>query len=328
MISEEEYHNGVSPMRSQGRNDYNNKTTNENIMEYQYNLEKSKKHTVDEHKSNDYVPKSQISPNIQKFLQYQNSIEEENDDIRTDQSEYDKSVSVRKGRFNFKTIKHAYVNENDVNGYNVDLNSDNVRYLRPISQMENRTPSDYNLNYNYSLHPMQQRQSVTEYSLKERSETGTARNLFPFMNDVNMNMMRDDNLYLHSKSDVMRTPMFTNSNINPQVFYPNKLPPLISEMHSNRESSKDNESEKNRNMIHYSNKEVKGSPWNSDYFDCKVAQNNRTSQATSEARQQISREKESNRFEAPQNVEFNQLREHQVLPMQCKSLAGLGRDCL
>ena len=243
-------------------------TTNENIIQFQNNQRKAMASKYGTGSPNIHTSETKTLNNskINRFMNMQDLIEEENDEIRTDQSEYDKSVSIRKGRFN--VIPHEKISKinEEFKNYNIESNSGNVGYLRPIPQVDSRVPSDYNFNYNYNIMPMQTRQSMTEYSLKERSETGTARNLSPFINEFNQPMLRDDNGYYRSKNELMKTPMFTNTNIDPQIFYQNRLPPLIFESRSNREIDNERLEADEKSSV-YTNIEDKGSPWNSSYFD-------------------------------------------------------------
>ena len=47
-------------------------------------------------------------------MNMQDLIEEENDEIRTDQSDNDKSGSIRKGRFNVMTNENFYQNNEEL----------------------------------------------------------------------------------------------------------------------------------------------------------------------------------------------------------------------
>ena len=244
-----------------------NATTNDNIIQFKNSQRKAITSKLVANSSNNQNSETKTLNNskMNRFLKMQDLIEEENDEIRTDQSEYDKSVSIRKGRFNVMTNENFWNNYEEFKGYNIESNSGNVGYLRPAPQIENRAQNDYNFNYNYNMIPIQTRQSVTEYSLKERSETGTARNLYPFIPEFNQLSMRDENGFYRPKNELINTPIFTNTNIDPQVYYQNRLPSLFVESRSNREVDNERLEEQEKSSV-YTNIEDKGSPWNSSYF--------------------------------------------------------------
>lgn len=82
-----------------------NATTNDNIMQFKNSQRKAMASKIVASSSNNQNSETKTLNNskINRFLKMQDLIEEENDEIRTDQSEYDKSVSIRKGRFNVMT---------------------------------------------------------------------------------------------------------------------------------------------------------------------------------------------------------------------------------
>jgi len=278
-ISEEEYPIDITTPRKD-RNIYNNiqKTTNDHIEEFKSNQKRS---TTNAFLRNQSSPIQHVSPRrasktITKlnFRQIDDILEEadEKEDFRTDESDVDKSGSIRKGRFNIKDIPKDLGNEylDEPAPLNNEINSDKYQNNMLFPKLEHKTSSEHNYGY-LPIHP---RQSLTEYSLRERSEAGTTRNLHPFMNEANANLIpTEENLYPYYqyKNENLKTPMFTNaSNMIQQNYMQNRqIPPLtfesLSEKRQPEAKNRDKIRDKN-SSINYSEKEEKGSPRNSSYF--------------------------------------------------------------
>jgi hypothetical protein len=113
------------------------KTTNENIKDYQNNQAKEEYET----RKNSLVSKlesQKIEDDVSQILD-ENHDDHDNHDIRTDKSDYDQSMIIRKGRFEFRTkpqtkmhhlkppnsVEDNYRVDNFTSIYNFDPNSDN-----------------------------------------------------------------------------------------------------------------------------------------------------------------------------------------------------------
>lgn len=311
-----EYTGSQNQSSSVAKSNMVNATTNDNIIKFQNSqrIAMASKLVAGSPNLHNSETKTLNNSKLNRFIKVQDLIEEENDEVRTDQSEYDKSVSIRKGRFNVMTNQNFYKNYEEFKGFNIESNSGTVGYLRPVSQLENRTQNDYNFNYNYNMMPMQTRQSMTEYSLKERSETGTTRNLYPFITEFNQPSLRDENGFYRPKNEMINTPIFTNTNVDPQVYYQNRLPSLFIESRSNREVDNERLEEQEKSSV-YTNIEDKGSPWNSSYYNHSKhlgsAHPDQYYQNKSEARSQTNRNNEydNKNFENSRLAEQNMPRD-------------------
>lgn len=209
-----------------------------------------------------------LSPSqFQKDYSSTSDESEEEKEILTDQSEYDKSASVKKGRFVVRNIpnelRHEYRDEPGPLTY--EISPDQIHNFIQFAQPDRRNSSEYN---GY----IQNHPNHTEYSLRERSETGTSRNLHPLIPDMNAGMIsNDENLgpFYAYRNDNFRTPMFTNGSKKSQqnMMLNNQIPAI------SFENITENKEDENTNTVsnlavqqNYSDKEEKGSPRNSSYY--------------------------------------------------------------
>lgn len=269
-ISEEEYQiENLTPISSVKKRESNaNLTTNEHIEHFMNSL----KHTNSKTKSpsnnfpygSDRVQKKVTSRADDEYF-----ILEEKDNSHKYSSELDQSLSVRKGRFNVKIIPNDLKNEYRDEPKPLPFSNINEAYQPYLvfPTLEPRTSSEYNFGYLQ----VQPHNSNTEYSLRDRSEAGTARNFHTFVPEFGQNLQAnndDPSQFYPYRSDNLKTPMFTNgSSVSQQNMFQNRQVPPISfeQINELRQDEHDYEID-TLNSMGYSEKEDKGSPRNSSYF--------------------------------------------------------------
>ena len=289
MIHEEDYQtDGPTPQKKPSQNPKIQKTTNDHIQEYQNNQNKAKVKESSQFfrtmsgslKSSN---KNLSPPQINRAVAFQSL--NDHHDVRSDQSDYDVSVSQRLGRFNVKNISEG-ANTKTEGGFTNKLEN-LTEVITPdytsIPSIENRySNNDF---YGSNMMPIQARKSFTEYSLKDNLNGGVVRdgyNAWPAMGNNNM-MFADANISYQNRNDIQRTPAFTGSN--PQQFFSRPLPPMDFERINENMENEREDYDYGQSSIHYSNKEEKGSPRSDSYYATPQSRNPGYMNVFSEKRQ-------------------------------------------
>ena len=241
MIHEEDYQtDGATPQKKPSVNPKVQKTTNDHIQDF-HNKAKVKESSQFFRTMSGSIKSSNNNlspPQINRTAAYQ-SINEQNE-VPSDQSDYDASVSQRLGRFNVKNISEGAITKTE-GGFTNKL--DNLtEVITPdytsIPSVENRyTNNDF---YGNNMMPIQARKSFTEYSLKDNLNGGIVREGYPAWSTMGANnmMFADGNISYQNRNDIQKTPMFTS--VNPPQFYSRTLPPL-DDLYESGDSEDDSE---------------------------------------------------------------------------------------
>ena len=267
-ISEEEYqvHIGTPYASNERRSSNAYMTTNENIEQYKNSQKQLSAMEYQKYSSPQVDRFSQAkSVNVQNQMAYADHSKGSKVDILSDQSD-NKSLSITKGRFTLKTIPNDLMYEHleEPAPLSYGVNND-IRYNKQIVRIDALSSSDKNNPF-----PLQNYNSNPEYSMKDRSDTGTARNWLPFGQDVNPDIIPyEEGLNSgYNKMDNFGTPIFTmntNSRSQYNVMPQRPIPSLSFErVNDNRFGENGQNSMSSSN---FTEKEVKGSPRNSLYFN-------------------------------------------------------------
>lgn len=267
MIHEEDYQtDGATPQKKPSVNPKVQKTTNDHIQDF-HNKAKVKESSQFFRKMSGSIKSSNNNlspPQINRTAAYQ-SINEQNE-VPSDQSDYDASVSQRLGRFNVKNISEGAITKTE-GGFTNKL--DNLtEVITPdytsIPSVENRyTNNDF---YGNNMMPIQARKSFTEYSLKDNLNGGIVREGYPAWSTMGANnmMFADGNISYQNRNDIQKTPMFTS--VNPPQFYSRTLPPLDFEKINENLENEGEDYDNDQYSIQNTNKEEKGSPRSDSYY--------------------------------------------------------------
>jgi hypothetical protein len=128
----------------------------------------------------------------------------------------------------------------------------------------------------------QTRKSFTEYSMKDKYEVNGVKTTYPFGQAYNNNLIPNDGVLSEKINyESQRTPMFTEGIAQQNFYFRNQVPPLSFEPVTERIGTGQKEEKNSHDSIYYrypnslnnedniqfSNKEIKGSPRDSMYFE-------------------------------------------------------------
>lgn len=204
------------------------KTTNDHILDFRKKDRRNSQFNRDGSKMSSPEADNLYPPQINRLDAFNKKLDEspskyEDHEIRTDKSDYDQSVSLRKNRFsnlasNNIQIKTASIDglghDNFSNAYGIDQKSEGYLEYPSCPSLENRASSELNLNVNNQLH---HKKSFTELSMKDRYDAGAARGMYPFVSN---------NFSYQNRQDNQRTPMFTGGSVGQPYFFNSRVPPL------------------------------------------------------------------------------------------------------
>lgn len=228
------------------------KTTFDNIKEYHSNMARLREsgYTRNSSEANTFGASNLTPQQLNRFNNprpLNNNDDYDQDNISL-QSDYDDSVSKRKGRFEVrKILEERLNNELRSEPYRNDPQSDIAPDYYSNLSLDKRNSSEAYMNYGVGT--LQPRKSFTEYSLKDRFEAGASKN-YPFVQGLGNNIGKtDSNFSYQNRGDPQRTPMFTMSNA-PNMFMKGNIPPLSFEQIDENHTYENFDEEKNNKAIY------------------------------------------------------------------------------